>query len=369
MSNDVDAALARPATLCAFCPKMCRSACPVSEAEKRETVTPWGKMSLVHLGRTGQVALSQHGAQRALEACTGCGACAEQCAHGNPVAETLFAARSLADTPRSRAYADAFRRTGDVKERDHARVVDGFLKNKHAAVAYFPGCARSGHDGRAAIEKDLRALGRAFGHDVPVTEHHSGAQCCGYPVHADGHVDLVEENLLRMAEVFAGHEMIVTPDPGCAHMFTTVRETLLGRSRGARAFPQVVPLVEALATRADRFAGAARDVVVRYHDPCYLGRRGRSFEAPRRLLEAATGHPPLEFARHHDEADCAGGGGLYPVSNREGAREVARRRLSADGQGDQPCDVVVTACPSARRNFERAGLRARDVVDVVLGEL
>ena len=46
MSSDVDAALARPATLCAFCPKMCRSACAVSEAEKRETVTPWAKMAL-----------------------------------------------------------------------------------------------------------------------------------------------------------------------------------------------------------------------------------------------------------------------------------------------------------------------------------
>lgn len=369
MSNDVDAALARPATLCAFCPKMCRSACPVSEAEKRETVTPWGKMSLVHLGRTGQVSLSTTGAQKALEACTGCGACVEQCAHGNPVSETLFAARSLAETPRSKAFAEQFKKTGDVKGRDLTRVTDGLHKDKNARVAYFPGCARAGHDGRAAIEKDLRALGRAFDHDVAVVEFGMGAQCCGYPVYVDGHVDLVEENLLKMAEVFSGHEVIVTPDPGCAYMFTTVRNTLLGRSRGARSFPEVLPVVEALATRKDRFVGSATGVVVRYHDPCYLGRRGRSFEAPRQLLEAATGRPPLEFVRHHDEADCAGGGGLYPVSNKDGAREVAARRAEASSQGEFAADFVVTACPSARRNFERAGHRARDVVDVILGEL
>ena len=368
-ANDVDAALARPATLCAFCPKMCRSACPVSEAEKRETVTPWAKMSLVHLGRTGQVPLATPSAQQALEACTGCGACVEQCAHGNPVTETLFAARSLADTPRSKAYAEQFKKTGDVKGRDLARVVDGIAKDRNAGVAYCPGCARAGHDGRAAIEKDLRALERAFGRAVPLTEHSLGQQCCGYPVYADGHVDLVEENLLKMADVFKGHDVVVTPDPGCAYMFTTVRNALMGRSRGARGFPQVLPLVEALAARADKFAGSAPGVVVRYHDPCYLGRRGRSFDAPRALLAAATGSPPLEFVRHHDDADCAGGGGLYPVSNKEGAREMAARRAEAQSQGAQSADVVVTACPSARRNFERAGHRARDVVDVILGEL
>lgn len=372
--NDVDAALARPATLCAFCPKMCRSACPVSETEKRETVTPWAKVSLVHLGRTGQVSLQTQAAHKALEACTGCGACVESCAHGNPVAETLFAARSLAETPRSKAFAEEFKKTGDVKGRDLARVVDGLPKDRHARVAYFPGCARAGHDGRAAIEKDLRALGRAFEREVVVVDYRAygpdgGAQCCGYPVYVDGHVDLVEENLLRMADVFSGHELVVTPDPGCSYMFTTVRNTLLGRSRGARDFPEVVPLVEALATRSERFKDRAKDVVVRYHDPCYLARRGRSFDAPRRLLEVATGRPPLEFVRHHDDADCAGGGGLYPVSNPQGAKEMAARRAAPKSQGAEAAEVVVTACPSARRNFERAGHRVRDVVDVVLGEL
>ena len=65
----------------------------------------------------------------------------------------------------------------------------------------------------------------------------------------------------------------------------------------------------------------------------------------------------------------AGGGGLYPVSNPDGAKEVARRRASPQSQGPEPADIVVTACPSARKNFERAGLRARDVVDVLLGEV
>jgi Fe-S oxidoreductase len=48
---------------------------------------------------------------------------------------------------------------------------------------------------------------------------------------------------------------------------------------------------------------------------------------------------------------------------------MAHRRASPQSQGTEPAEVIVTACPSARRNFERAGVRARDVVDVVLGEI
>jgi Fe-S oxidoreductase len=370
-------ALARPTSLCAFCPKMCRSACPVSEAEGRETVTPWAKMSLVHLARTGQGSLGSPGARQALEACTGCGACVEKCAHGNPVAETLFAARGVAQAERIGRHRAQFEATGDVKGRDHRPALEGITKSRSSRVAYFPGCTRATVDGPAAVRRDLRALSRALDEDVPACDigppSEGKAQCCGYPLYVDGQLDLVEDNLLRLGELLAGHDLVVTPDPGCAYMLSTVQSVLVGKrgrgKTGARPFPAVLPLVEVLAQRADRFRDAARGVVVRYHDPCYLGRRGRTFEAPRRLLEAATGRPSLEFYKNRDEADCSGGGGLYPTSNPDGARAMARRRVSHDGAAHEAAELVVTACPSARRGFQRAGHRAVDVVDVILGEI
>lgn len=370
-------ALARPTTLCAFCPKMCRSACPVSEAEGRDTVTPWGKMSLVHLARTGQASLGDKGVQTAIEGCTGCGACVEKCAHGNPVSETLFSARGVANAERVARHRAHFERSGDVKGRDHSVALEGVPRSRTSRVAYFPGCTRATVDGGAAVRRDLRALARAFDEDVPACDvgptTEGKAQCCGYPLYADGQLDLVEENLLRLGDLLAGHELVVTPDPGCAYMLSTVQSVLVGkRGRGrdgARPFPSVVPLVEVLAERAERFTDASRGLVVRYHDPCYLGRRGRTFEAPRHLLAAATGRLPLEFHKHHDDADCSGSGGLYPTSNPEGAREIARRRVTHDPAAHEAADLVVTACPSARRGFQRAGLRAADVVDVILGEV
>jgi hypothetical protein len=48
---------------------------------------------------------------------------------------------------------------------------------------------------------------------------------------------------------------------------------------------------------------------------------------------------------------------------------MALRRARLDpAASQQPVDLVVTACPSARRNFQRAGLRTAEVVDVILGE-
>jgi Fe-S oxidoreductase len=348
---------------------MCRSACPVSESEKRESVTPGAKMSLVHLGRGAATKLDTTAAHKIVEACTGCGACTEQCAHGNPVAETLFSARAAVPTPRSLRLREAFATSGDAKGRD-ARVALGDIPvDATAAVAYFPGCTRCHHDGPAAMDRDRRALAIAFGKDIPACDVRGGsdaAQCCGYPLYADGQVDALTDNLKRLQRLWSSHEVVVTPDPGCAYVLSTVREQLLGRDGGA--FPRVVSLVEALGAHADRFADRAAHMNVRYHDPCYLGRRQRSFDAPRTLLASATGQAPLEFVRHHDDADCSGAGGLYPVSNPEGAKDMANKR-AGQVRGHEPTAVLVTACPSARRNFERAGHIAVDLVDVLLGEV
>src|SRR6516225_8592315 len=78
---------------CVFCPKLCRSACPVSNAEPRETLTPWGKMSMAYFAANGSVPVQESFAAPAW-ACTGCFACRESCEHRNDVAGTLYLARS-----------------------------------------------------------------------------------------------------------------------------------------------------------------------------------------------------------------------------------------------------------------------------------
>jgi len=364
MAYEPLADVTKAATLCAYCPKMCKFSCPVSEATPSETVTPWGKMSLVYLAERGDVSPGDPDLARAVEACTGCGACVESCAHGNPVAETLFFARGALKSERSRALRKNFEETGDAKRRDLARALSSLPRDRRAPIAYFPGCRRlADDDGRT--KKDLAALHRATGVEVPAVELPTARVCCGYPLYADGQLDLLADHLAAVSEALEEHEIVVTPDPGCAYVLDVVRRELAIKRRQG---PRVLPLVEVLAHHADRFAGNAAGAVVRYHDPCYLGRRGRSFEAPRALIEAVTGRPPAEFAACRDHADCSGGGGLYPTSDPAGARRVAEKRLSDPKAKKDPLPVV-TACPSARRALERGGGRAIDLVDLVLGDV
>src|SRR6185437_8610712 len=78
---------------CVFCPKLSRSACPVSNAEPRETLTPWGKMSMAYFAGNGSVPMEASYAAPAW-ACTGCFACRESCDHKNDVVGTLLVARA-----------------------------------------------------------------------------------------------------------------------------------------------------------------------------------------------------------------------------------------------------------------------------------
>src|SRR5688572_27451954 len=79
---------------CVFCPKLCRASCPVSNAEPKETLIPWGKMSLAYFLANGSVPLAT-GVSEPSWACTGCLACQKTaCEHHNPVAATLLDARS-----------------------------------------------------------------------------------------------------------------------------------------------------------------------------------------------------------------------------------------------------------------------------------
>src|SRR5690606_35881426 len=117
------------------------------------------------------------------------------------------------------------------------------------------------------MDRDLEALGIAFGHEVAACDLDKGMLCCGYPLYADGQMDVLSEHMKRLGEQLMGHDVVVTPDPGCAYTLSVVRRALLGdvsekpslvRERKAKKqqpWPDVVPLVEVLAQRASRFRG------------------------------------------------------------------------------------------------------------------
>jgi len=348
---------------CVFCPKLCRSACPVSNAEPRETITPWGKMSLAWMTAHGDVPLDRPHASPAW-ACTGCHACRGACDHRNPVADVLLDAR------------DALAREG-VAPGGATRVLHGFAAHdgetrraardlaSHPRVradakdALLVGCGylRSApREARDAVD----AAAALVGGPVALVE-----ACCGLPLRLAGDAEGFARHARSVARSLEGRARVLVVDAGCAMALR-------------RRYPEAgveVPghvTVELLVERAARSLGALSHVPhdagatgkVRWHDPCQLGRGLGVYDAPRAVLTRALGRAPDEFDDAREYAACSGAGGLLPSTMPDVAGAIADARLGAHARAGG--GRIVTACASSllalRRRAASAGVAVDDIV-------
>jgi Fe-S oxidoreductase len=305
---------------CGFCPKLCRSACPVSEAEASEALIPWGKMTFTWFVARGDVPPDRELAGLPW-ACTGCFACRERCEHRNPVAQTLASARA-AYRERDLVPPGAMG-VERILERRRERAVARTrrLGESHAGTALVIGCGYLAARGREA--EDAVRVARALLGPVSVL---SG--CCGVATREAGlpaRADAERAALLAEAQ---GRRLVVL-DAGCA---------LALREHGAKT------LVEHAAERLEQFRPVPAGPT-RWHDPCRLSRGLGLEREPRAVLERALGTEVLEFERRGAHGACAGSGGLLPFTMPKTARAIARDRLSEHerlGGG-----TIVTGCASS----------------------
>jgi Fe-S oxidoreductase len=353
---------ARRSTLekCVFCPKLCRSACPVSNAEPRETVTPWGKMSMAYFAAHGDVPMDASHAAPAW-ACTGCYGCRESCDHKNDVASTLYEARAglaaagVAPEGAKRTIArfaahDEATRQAARELFAHPAVRSDAPDTVLVGCAYLRGAmpeARHAIDAASALVRGPVALAEA---------------CCGYPLLLAGAGGGFRRQAERFARETKRAKTILVADAGCA-MALRVRYAEVGVELAAK--------VELIVERAARSLGdlsvvddgkSGADGAVRYHDPCQLGRGLGVYDAPRAVLTRALGRAPDEFDERRERAACSGAGGLLPATMPDTARTIADARLDEhqrlcdgrDGRGARG-GRVVTACGSSLLAFRRRG--------------
>jgi dimethylglycine catabolism B len=350
---------------CVFCPKLCRSACPVSNAEPRETITPWGKMSAAWLTAHGDVPVNSSHAAPAW-ACTGCYACRESCDHRNVVADVLFDARdALAQTgvaPAGARRAVVRFARHDARTRAAARALARHPRVRpDAGDVLLVGCgylrvAKS--EARHAIDAATALSGRP----VALAE-----ACCGLPLLMAGDARGFAQQAREVSRSLAKHDRVWVADSGCALALS--RRYL---EAGAPLRPPVETLVEAAARRLDVLTTIGRhdderddgDEPVRWHDPCQLGRGLGIYDAPRAVLTRALGRAPDELHDRRELALCSGAGGLLPSTMPGVARAIADARLQAHGRAGG--GRIVTACASSlialRRRAAGTGVAVDDLV-------
>jgi Fe-S oxidoreductase len=173
--------------------------------------------------------------------------------------------------------------------------------------------------------------------------------CTGDPARRAGNEFLfqmlAQQNVEVLNTLFEGREplkrkIVVT----CPHCFNTL----------ANEYPQVGGEYEVvhhtqLLNRLVRerrlvpVAPVAEDVT--YHDPCYLGRHNKVYEAPRELVGAA-GAALREMPRHADRSFCCGAGGARMWMEERIGKQINLERTD-EALGTSP-NKIATACPFCR---------------------
>lgn len=159
---------------------------------------------------------------------------------------------------------------------------------------------------------------------------------------------LAEHNAAQLAA--ARFARIVTTDP---HTYNTLRHEYPALGAAYPVLHYTELLADLLAT--GRLAVSRPQArAVTYHDPCYLGRYGGVYDAPRRVL-AAIGCRLVELPRNRERSHCCGAGGgriwcgddLY--EGQTPAQSRVREAVALGGVTD-----LVVACPKDQVMFSDA---------------
>lgn len=107
-----------------------------------------------------------------------------------------------------------------------------------------------------------------------------------------------------------------------------------------------------------------------FHDSCYLGRHNDVYDAPRQVVEAATGKAPAEMERNRNNAFCCGAGGGRMWMEEHTGERINLTRVTEALQ-EKP-DTVCVACPYCLTMFEDGlkdvkadNVKVRDVAEIM----
>ncbi len=161
---------------------------------------------------------------------------------------------------------------------------------------------------------------------------------------------LAQQNIELLNSVFEGVEqsrkkIVVT----CAHCFNALNNE----------YPQVggiyevvhhTQLLNRLVRTKQLIPVASVSQNVTYHDPCYLGRHNKVYNAPRELM-AASGSTLVEMPRHGERSMCCGAGGARMWMEEQLGKRINIDRvdeaLSTLNGGNEPSKIA-TGCPFCR---------------------
>lgn len=328
---------------------MCRHACPTFLATKLDSHTPRGYALLLSEIDYGFQSFTPTIVDRFYQ-CSQCGLCREDCAYHWAEDEVVRNGREEIVTrnkapQRIEAVSARIIESGSPFQ-NPTRRVEALSANtgmKSAEVLYFAGCsARQNHPNIvSAVEKVLGTLKITW-----TVLREEG--CCGTPLWELGYSDAAK----KIAEGTAERIRSIQPKillSGCPHCTRAFSELY---PKWGVALPESIQILHT-SQYFDRLLSAGTFKVKKgklpaasYHDPCQLGRKLGVYEAPRRLIKAATGSKPSELFHSRQAAECCGAGSALFLTDPALVGRVAEKRLASAAETGSR--LLITACQNCK---------------------
>jgi len=269
--------------------------------------------------------------------------------------------------------------------------VKDITKDK-AEVLFFPGCKYSYEGKLQGVARDAIKLMKSAGADVGILA--AADTCCAGRLYQMGFFDEFDAKAETNVKAIAGTgaKIVVTPCSDCYYTFKRLYPKL-----GLNIeILHVVEYLDRLISEGKLKFTKKLDLSVTYHDPCHLGRQGEPYvawegkekkilnqvhtweprrpryngahgiyDAPRNVLAAIPGVKLTEMERIKEYTWCCGaGGGCTEVSPELSSFSANERVEEAKATG---AEVLVTACPWCKSNFESAGgMEVKDILELAL---
>jgi Fe-S oxidoreductase len=333
----------------------CTSVCPWNQVS---SYSPRQIMRQLALGSGTEQSVDQ-----AVWSCATCDACGANCPRGIDVIEVTKAVRRLnvshGKIPEHfKAPLDSLKENGNPWDGDREKRMewakDLTLPKYTSAHEYcLFTCCTTAYDSSPSQRNTIagRALPRLLEY-AGISFGTLGTQesCCGDPAHQIGASELFSGLVDKNTALFfrSGVKKILTTSPHCLNAFRKNYDQLkevVGSEHYTELFDRLI--------KEGRLKPMhVVDLLVTYHDPCYLGRHNGIYEAPRRVLQSIPGLTLVEMPNNKESSICCGGGGGGawcddPVEQRFGVLRVEEALRTG-------AEVIATACPYCIRMLNEA---------------
>jgi Fe-S oxidoreductase/nitrate reductase gamma subunit len=205
-------------------------------------------------------------------------------------------------------------------------------------VLYWTGCVVAFDPQKHKIASDLCRLMEKCGIDFGVLG--ADEKCCGDPARVLGQEMLFQQAAKEQVELLKQREFNILLT-GCPHCYNTLKHEYKqfgGNFNVVHHSEFIFKLLESAKLKTQ----FGMEHTYAYHDPCYLGRYQKIYDAPREIIKSIPQGRVVEMKNYREKSLCCGaGGGHYFMDLKRGERINNLRVKQAHAAG---ADTIVTGC-------------------------